>query len=129
MLCPNAAHVAPWPDAAARMALYATFVDHVRPAFERLVAEGLVGAWGLTGIGHPDMIIKLLGERPAPAARAMHRQTARFAGRVEVLQGTGKPSEGLRDGPCQRGWCDGHPGNSSRCADERNRSAAAGRPS
>jgi aryl-alcohol dehydrogenase-like predicted oxidoreductase len=27
--------------------------------------------------------------------------------------------------PCQRGWCDGHPGSSSRCADERNRSAAA----
>jgi hypothetical protein len=27
----------------------------------------LIGA-GLTGIGHPDTIIKLLGERPAPAA-------------------------------------------------------------
>jgi hypothetical protein len=29
-----------------------------------LVGEGLIGAWGLTGIGHPDTIIKLLGEGP-----------------------------------------------------------------
>ena len=65
---PDADHIARWPEAASRMTLYATFVDRVRPLFERLVAEGLIGAWGLTGIGHPDTIIKLLGERPAPAA-------------------------------------------------------------
>jgi aryl-alcohol dehydrogenase-like predicted oxidoreductase len=64
----DADYVARWPAAAARMTTYQTFVDHVRPAFERLVAEGLISAWGLTGIGHPDTIIKLLGERPAPAA-------------------------------------------------------------
>jgi aryl-alcohol dehydrogenase-like predicted oxidoreductase len=46
--------------AAERMTPYATFVDHVRPAFERFVSEGLIGAWGLTGIGHPDTIIKVL---------------------------------------------------------------------
>jgi len=56
------------PDAVARLTPYALFVDRVRPAFERLVAEGLIGAWGLTGIGHPDTIIKLLAEHPAPAA-------------------------------------------------------------
>jgi aryl-alcohol dehydrogenase-like predicted oxidoreductase len=56
------------PEAAPRLTPYALFVDRVRPAFERLVAEGLIGAWGLTGIGHPDTIIRLLGERPAPAA-------------------------------------------------------------
>ena len=50
------------------MTLYETFVGHVRPVFEQLVAEGVIGAWGLTCIGHPDTIIKLLGERPAPAA-------------------------------------------------------------
>jgi aryl-alcohol dehydrogenase-like predicted oxidoreductase len=65
---PDAAFMAGWGDAATRMTPYALFVSHVRPAFERLVAEGLIGAWGLTGIGHPDTIIKLLGERPAPAA-------------------------------------------------------------
>src|SRR6266513_5201058 len=65
---PDRAHIARWPDAASRMTLYSTFVEHVRPAFERLVAEGVIGAWGLTGIGHPDTIIRLLGECPGPAA-------------------------------------------------------------
>jgi hypothetical protein len=61
---PDAAHIASRPGAAARMTPYATFVDHVRPAFERLVAEGVIGGWGLTGIGHPDTIIRLIGEEP-----------------------------------------------------------------
>jgi hypothetical protein len=64
---PDKDHIAQWPDAR-RMTLYATFAEHVRPVFERLVDEGLIGAWGLTGIGHPDTVIKLLRERPAPAA-------------------------------------------------------------
>jgi len=49
------------------MTAQSDFVAVVRPCFERFVAEGLIGAWGLTGIGHPDAIIDLLGERPAPA--------------------------------------------------------------
>jgi len=65
---PDAAFAAGWGDAGARMTPYPVFVAHVRPVFERLVAEGLIGAWGLTGIGHPDTIIRLLYERPAPAA-------------------------------------------------------------
>jgi hypothetical protein len=28
------------------MTLYATFSEHVRPVFVRLVGEGLIGAWG-----------------------------------------------------------------------------------
>jgi aryl-alcohol dehydrogenase-like predicted oxidoreductase len=88
---PDAAHVAQWPDAAARMTLYATFVDHVRPAFERLVAEGLVGAWGLTGIGHPDMIIKLLGERPAPAAVQCIANLLDSPGGLKFFNGPAKP--------------------------------------
>jgi aryl-alcohol dehydrogenase-like predicted oxidoreductase len=44
------------------------FRSHVRPAFERLKAEGLIAAWGLTGIGHPDAIIEVLGEGPKPGA-------------------------------------------------------------
>ena len=55
------------PDAGARMTAQSDFVTVVRPCFEAFVAEGLIGAWGLTGIGHPDAIIELLGNRPAPA--------------------------------------------------------------
>src|SRR5215831_3067661 len=65
---PDAQHIARRPDAAPRMTLYDTFVAEVRPVFERLVGQGLIGAWGLTGIGHPDTIIRLLGELPTPAA-------------------------------------------------------------
>jgi aryl-alcohol dehydrogenase-like predicted oxidoreductase len=88
---PDADHVARWPDAAARMTLYKTFVDHVRPAFERLVAEGLVGAWGLTGIGHPDTIIKLLAERPAPAAVQCIANLLDSPGGLKFFEGPAKP--------------------------------------
>jgi aryl-alcohol dehydrogenase-like predicted oxidoreductase len=65
---PDAAHMARRPGAAARMTLYSTFIEYVRPIFEKLIDEGVIGAWGLTGIGYPDTIIKLLGESPTPAA-------------------------------------------------------------
>jgi aryl-alcohol dehydrogenase-like predicted oxidoreductase len=46
----------------------ATVRTVVRPALEQLVQEGLIRGWGLTGIGHPNAICELLGERPRPAA-------------------------------------------------------------
>jgi aryl-alcohol dehydrogenase-like predicted oxidoreductase len=39
----------------------------VRPTFEQLVEEGLVGHWGLTGVAHPDAICELLHDEPKPA--------------------------------------------------------------
>src|SRR6478609_4240238 len=80
-----------WPDAARRMTLYATFVEHVRPVFERLVGEGLIGAWGLTGIGHPDTVIKLLGERPAPAAVQCIANLLDSPGALKFFHGPAKP--------------------------------------
>jgi aryl-alcohol dehydrogenase-like predicted oxidoreductase len=88
---PDADHIARWPDAASRMTLYATFVDRVRPLFERLVAEGLIGAWGLTGIGHPDTIIKLLGERPAPWAVQCIANLLDSPGGLKFFEGPAKP--------------------------------------
>ena len=44
------------------------FHDHVRPAFEKLVAQGRVGAWGITGIGIPPQILEALESEPMPAA-------------------------------------------------------------
>jgi len=43
------------------------FHDHLRPAFERLVAQGRIGAWGITGIGIPPQIIEALESDPKPA--------------------------------------------------------------
>src|ERR1700720_209250 len=88
---PDADHIAGRPDAAARMTLYATFADRVRPLFERLVAEGLIGAWGLTGIGHPDTIIKLLGERPAPWAVQCIANLLDSPGGLKFFDGPAKP--------------------------------------
>src|SRR5438477_10577570 len=88
---PHADHMARRPDAASRMTLYATFVDQVRPLFERLVAEGLIGGWGLTGIGHPDTIIKLLGERPAPWAVQCIANLLDSPGGLKFFDGPAKP--------------------------------------
>jgi len=88
---PDAGHIAGRPDAAARMTLYDTFAGHVRPAFERLVGEGIIGAWGLTGIGHPDTIIKLLGERPAPAAVQCIANLLDSPGGLKFFDGLAKP--------------------------------------
>src|SRR4029077_14907686 len=88
---PDKNHIARPTDAARRMTLYATFVEHVRPVFERLVGEGLIGAWGLTGIGHPDTIIKLLDERPAPAAVQCIANLLDSPGALKFFDGPAKP--------------------------------------
>src|ERR1700738_1088076 len=90
-LVPDAQHVARRPDAASRMTLYDTFVADVRPVFERLVGEGLIGAWGLTGIGHPDTVIKVLGERPAPAAVQCIANLLDSPGGLKFFDGPAKP--------------------------------------
>ena len=73
------------------MITYATFVAHVRPVFERLVGEGLIGAWGLTGIGHPDTIIRLIGEAPAPAAVQCIANLLDSPGGLKFFDGPAKP--------------------------------------
>jgi aryl-alcohol dehydrogenase-like predicted oxidoreductase len=90
---PDATHPARRPDVASRMTLYETFVGNVRPAFEKLVGEGLIGAWGLTGIGHPDTIIRLLGERPAPAAVQCIANLLDSPGALKFFDGPAKPRE------------------------------------
>ena len=77
--------------AGARMTPYAVFVEHVRPLFERFIPEGLIGAWGLTGIGHPDTIIRLLGERPAPAAVQCIANLLDSPGGLKFFDGPAKP--------------------------------------
>ena len=90
---PDATHPAQWPDVASRMTLYKTFVANVRPAPEKLVSEGLIGAWGLTGIGHPDTIIGLLGERPAPAAVQCIANLLDSPGALKFFDGPAKPRD------------------------------------
>jgi len=44
------------------------FRDVVIPTFEALRAEGLIGHWGITGVGLPASIIEVLQGEPKPAA-------------------------------------------------------------
>ena len=44
------------------------FTDAVRPAFERLVARGRIGAWGITGVGVPGQVLAALAADPPPGA-------------------------------------------------------------
>jgi len=81
------------PDAAIRMTPYSVFVDHVRPAFEALIAEGLIGAWGLTGIGHPESIMRLCGERPAPTAIQVLANPIDGAGSLKFYDGPTRARE------------------------------------
>lgn len=43
------------------------FVDEVRPAFAALVADGRIGAWGITGIALPRTVLAAIADEPAPA--------------------------------------------------------------
>jgi aryl-alcohol dehydrogenase-like predicted oxidoreductase len=79
------------PEAVPRLTPYDLFVDHVRPAFERLVSDGVIGAWGLTGIGHPDTIIRLLAERPTPAAVQCIANLLDSPGGLKFFDGPAKP--------------------------------------
>ena len=42
------------------------FMEAVRPAYERLVGSGRIGAWGITGIGVPTAVIDTIDEEPPP---------------------------------------------------------------
>lgn len=44
------------------------FREAVVPAFERLKAEGLIGAWGITGIGVPQQVIDICQDASRPGA-------------------------------------------------------------
>ncbi len=47
-----------------RLTPVATVVEGVAPAFERLISEGRIGYWGLTGIGNADALIHLFKNGP-----------------------------------------------------------------
>lgn len=47
---------------------WAVYREAVIPAFERLMAEGLIGGWGLTGVAAAQTIIDALNTAPKPHA-------------------------------------------------------------
>jgi aryl-alcohol dehydrogenase-like predicted oxidoreductase len=47
---------------------WSLYVNEVIPTFERLKAEGRIGAWGITGIGVPTAVISAIDHTPKPDA-------------------------------------------------------------
>lgn len=76
-----------------RLTPISLFRSHVRPALEALQAQGLIGAWGVTGIGHPDAIIQVLGEDPKPAAVQCIANLLDSAGGLKFFDGPAKPRD------------------------------------
>ena len=70
MIVPDASHgVETNFDSGTPLSLYRS---HVRGAFQKLTEEGLIGAWGITGIGVPSALLEVIndvktGEEPAPS--------------------------------------------------------------
>ena len=57
------------PEVASRTATpWSRYVEEVRPAFEALVADGRIGAWGITGVALPRTVRAALADDPPPAA-------------------------------------------------------------
>ncbi len=69
------------------------FADSVRPALERLVLSGRIGAWGITGIGVPDPVIAALGDDPRPAAVQCIANLLDSAGALRRFPGPARPRE------------------------------------
>lgn len=76
-----------------RFTAQSLFTDHVRPVFQKLVQEGTIGAWGLTGIGHPDAIIELLSQDPKPAAVQCIANLLDSPGGLKFFDGPAKPRD------------------------------------
>lgn len=57
------------PEVAAKLATpWTRYCDEVRPAFDALIADGRIGAWGITGVGLPRTVLAAIADDPAPAA-------------------------------------------------------------
>ena len=81
------------PDAPTRLTPHSVFAEYVRPTFEALVREGKAKHWGITGIGHPDTIMQVLGEQPKPAVVQCIANPIDSAGSLTFTPGPRKPRQ------------------------------------
>ncbi len=69
------------------------FQDTIRPLFEKFVTEGLIGAWGITGIDHPEAILSVLNDDPKPAAVQVIANLLDSPGGLKFFDGPARPRE------------------------------------
>ncbi len=66
-ICPDD-FVYPTDNDRRRASGWTLYREAVVPAFERLQSEGMIGAWGITGVAVPESIIAALEDTPRPQA-------------------------------------------------------------
>ncbi len=69
------------------------FVEAVRPALERLVESGRVGAWGISGIEVPSAVLKTIEDDPAPAAVQIIANLLDSPGGLKRFQESARPRD------------------------------------
>jgi aryl-alcohol dehydrogenase-like predicted oxidoreductase len=70
-----------------------TYVERFVPVCERLVADGRIGAWGITGIGIPDCILTALGRASRPAAVQCITNPLNSSGELQYFDGSSRARE------------------------------------
>ncbi len=72
---------------------WTTYVEQFIPACERLMSDGRIGAWGITGIGIPGCILKSLDMRLRPAAVQCISNPLDSAGELKYFEGPSRARE------------------------------------
>ncbi|TDW84295.1 aryl-alcohol dehydrogenase-like predicted oxidoreductase [Kribbella pratensis] len=70
--------------------------DQVLPEFERLRDEGLIRAWGITAIAHPDTVLDALREAPRPDAAQVIVNPMDMVGDLWVFDGVPPANDAIR---------------------------------
>ncbi|MBI2767222.1 MAG: aldo/keto reductase [Chloroflexi bacterium] len=80
-------------EGATRRTSPATFQAAVVPAFDRLMAEGRIGGWGITAIGEPATLLRVLREAPPPFAAQCITNLLDSPGSIGPSAGEARPRE------------------------------------
>jgi aryl-alcohol dehydrogenase-like predicted oxidoreductase len=72
---------------------WSVYVGEVAPAFERLKQQGRIGAWGITGVGVPNAVMKALGHAPKPDVVQVITNILDSAGAIRRYAAPAQPRE------------------------------------
>ena len=72
------------------------FGEAVRPALERLVDQGRIGAWGITAIGVPSAVERALADEPAPQVIQAITNPLDSAGEMKWFEEPARPRDIIR---------------------------------
>ena len=76
-----------------RSTSWSLYREHAIPAFERLVAEGMIGSWGITGINHAAPAIDAVSTAPRPVAVQAIANLMDSAGEMNGTGLVGRPRD------------------------------------